>query len=266
MFDSPERKATLDKSLREAIRKITDPSLRAHYGEEIKRLRWDLFGTKPAQFQRKPGWNKAPMGATPGAKQSALAAVEGAVEDQLREAVILAVLVTHPSLIEQFEDQLEALDCTAPDHNALRTALLRNAGAEPVEMARQIGEQIGPAPLEKLMAQSHIQIVPAIRNPNDTEQAVLCVAEELAKLAAKRGAAREVSEAMQDIDHLVDEGLTWRLGQAAQARHKAETGQTEDKTEYETAPSGAKIKKDERSAFDALLEGIRFSKGANRPN
>ena len=180
--------------------------------------------------------------------------------------MILAVLLSYPDLIEQFEDQLEDLDCGDPDHAAIRTGLLRHQGASADALRDGIAAETGPDPLEKLMGQSHIRIIPAIRNQGDTEQAMMCVGEELAKLAAKRGAAREVSEAMQDIDHLVDEGLTWRLEQAAKARHRAEHGQTEDKTEYETAPTGAKIKKDERSAFDALLEGIRFSKGANRQN
>lgn len=44
VFDSPERKAALDKSLRAALKKIADPSIRTHYGEDIKRLREELFG------------------------------------------------------------------------------------------------------------------------------------------------------------------------------------------------------------------------------
>ena len=48
-FDSPERKATLDKTLRAALMRIKDPSIRGHYGEEIKRLRWELFGTRPGK-------------------------------------------------------------------------------------------------------------------------------------------------------------------------------------------------------------------------
>ena len=39
IFDSPERRAALDKSLREALRKIADPSLRRHYGDEVNQLR-----------------------------------------------------------------------------------------------------------------------------------------------------------------------------------------------------------------------------------
>jgi len=271
-FDSPERKASLDKQLREAIRKITDPGLRAHYGDEIKRLRWELFNARPAQNtarkqgtsrgqkSRGQGWNAAPMGATAGTKQSALAVTTGDVEDQLREAVILAVLLTHPGLVLQFEDALEDLECGLVDHGMIRDALLRNADCEPQMVRAEILGQIGAGPLEKLLSQSHIQIVPAIRHPSDTDQAMLCVAEELAKLEAKRGAQREVTEAMQDIGHLVDEGLTWRLSQAAEARNKAEHGQTEDKTEYDTAPSGARINRDERSAFDALLKEIGLSK------
>ncbi len=43
-FDSPERRAMLDKSLRETLRQIKDASIRGHYGAEIKRLREQLFG------------------------------------------------------------------------------------------------------------------------------------------------------------------------------------------------------------------------------
>ncbi|MCG6904138.1 MAG: DNA primase [Rhodobacter sp.] len=263
VFDSPERKASLDKSLREAIRKISDPSLRAHYGDEIKRLRWDLFGNRPAARSPATGaryaWPKAPQGATPGTKQSVLAH-SGEVEDQLREGVILAVLLTHPDLVGRFEAELEKLECSAPDHGAILTALLSCADSEAGDARDRIIAQIGRAPLEKLMDQSHIRIVPAVRNTTDTEQAVMCVAEELAKLEAKRGAAREIRDAVEDIDHLADEGLTWRLNQAALARHRALRGTNEDKTEYDIAPSGAKIKRDERSAFDALLHEIGFDK------
>ena len=33
---------------------------------------------------------------------------------------------------------------------------------------------------------------------------------------------------MQDIDGLVDEGLTWRITQATEARHRAERSQLQD--------------------------------------
>ena len=42
-FDSPERRAALDKTLRGHLARITDPSIKNHYAEEMKRLRLELF-------------------------------------------------------------------------------------------------------------------------------------------------------------------------------------------------------------------------------
>ncbi|RJL07680.1 DNA primase, partial [Paracoccus siganidrum] len=45
-FDSPERKAALDRRLQEAIARIPDELTRRHYAEEIRRKRWELFGKR----------------------------------------------------------------------------------------------------------------------------------------------------------------------------------------------------------------------------
>src|SRR6056297_982382 len=45
-YDSPERRAALDKALREKIKLIRDPSIRSHYGQAIKELRWQLFNPR----------------------------------------------------------------------------------------------------------------------------------------------------------------------------------------------------------------------------
>src|SRR5690606_4181229 len=42
-FDSPERKAALNKSLKTAIARIADPYIREYYTEEVKQLQWELF-------------------------------------------------------------------------------------------------------------------------------------------------------------------------------------------------------------------------------
>ena len=70
---------------------------------------------------------------------------------------------------------------------------------------------------------------------------VLAVAEELAKLAARRGARREIEEAIRDVEGLVDEGLTWRLGQATEALNQSELSGQDDRTEYDLGPNGARI-------------------------
>jgi DNA primase len=78
------------------------------------------------------------------------------------------------------------------------------------------------------MARPHVAIAPPVRHPKDHDLATLCLAEELAKLDAWRGARREIEEAVEDMTGLPDEGLTWRLAKAVEARHQSDrTGPAE---------------------------------------
>lgn len=232
VFDSPERRAALDKTLREAIRRIADPSVRAHYGEEIARLRRALFA--PAEPARSPGGfargrgrfrPAAPAEPLPGTRASLLAAPGGEVEDYLREAMILAIAITHPACLSRFEHALETLDLRDPGHARLRDALLA-AGGGGAGLREKLARSAGPE-LEKLFALAHVRIAPPVRDA-DPEFAATCLAEELARLEARRGAEAEIAEAMEDLTGLADEGLTWRLGQAAEARHRAERSKLDD--------------------------------------
>jgi len=273
VFDSPERRAALDKALREKIKLVKDPAIRGHYGEAIKDLRWELFraGRKLAPRKwgghgtGKGGWQHPNPPARQVTKSSLLAGV-GETEDSLREAVILATLIATPEVLVQFEPEIERLDCRDPDNARIRAAILHHASTQD-DLRAAVGREIGEAALEKLFGQSHVAISPAIRRAGDPDLARLCLAEELAKLNARRGHAREIAEAMEDMAGVADEGLTWRLGQAADALARAGRGDTEDKAEYETGANGARIKKEERTAFDRLLDQINYEKnGRNRPH
>ncbi len=255
VFDSPERRAALDKSLRAALGRIADKSLRGHYGEEIKRLRLELFGTGRRPPAARGPWKPKGPAVLPSTKSSLLAAAQGAVEDTLREAVILAGLVTHPALVERFESALERLDTATPEHERVRHALLMGGDRAAIAAAA------GPEALEKLFAPRHVQLAPAVRHRDDPEIAAQCIAEEIAKLAARRGATAEIEEAARDISELADEGLTWRLAQAAQARESAGRGGGEDRTDYEVAPNGVRLSREERSALEDVLRQAGLASG-----
>ncbi len=224
VFDSPERKAALDKSLRAALKRIADPSIRTHYGEDIKRLRLELFGQGGVRVPAFRGARFVPKGtplpASASARQSLLAQGH-AVEEVLREAVILASLILHPGLIHRFESALERLDLTGEDHNRLRALLLAHADEDAASLAEILRVEAGGA-LDALMRRPHVQIAPPLRNPADLDLATLCLAEEFAKLDAHRAARREIEDAVLDLTGLADEGLTWRLSKAAEARHRAD--------------------------------------------
>ena len=272
-FDSPERKAALDKALREKIMLIKDPSIRSHYGQAIKDMRWALFSpqrkgpAKRAQGGR--GWNprqdpwKRDVSPVAAARSSALAAA-ATDEDHVREAVILAALILAPQIAPDFETPLEQMDSRDPMHRDLQRSILRHLGAD--DLRSPIIADLGETPLEKLMGQNHVAISPVVRRQGDAEIARLCLAEEFAKLAARRGHIREIEDAVEDLNGVVDEGLTWRLAQASAAVDKAGRGDNEDKAEYAIGENGARMKKEEQSAFDQLLENIDFAKSRKRPN
>ena len=264
ILDSPERRAALDQALRAAIGKITDPGLRQHYSMEIKALRADLFapkgtGAAPARAQ---GWDRnrrrAPAGPTTAARQSMLAK-DAEIDGSLREAVILMVLVRHPELVAEFEADLERMDPAQPEARAVLAALLQTNGAARTEIEAIAGVDA----LEKLTALRHVAIQPSVRN-HDLVAARQCLTEELAKLVAWRGARAEIEEAVRDFDDLADEGLTWRVSQAAEAIDRAGRAASEDRATYDTGPNGARLKRDEKQAFDALLKEIGMD-GSKRP-
>ncbi|MBK5933189.1 DNA primase [Rhodovulum imhoffii] len=261
-LDSPERKAALERDLRKAVARIKDPAIRRHYGEELNRLRRALF--RPEWTPR--GKGRVPGAPRPGTRNSALVAASAQFGEDLREAVILATLITHPALILSFEAELERLEFRVPYHARLQAELLTCLGeSDPAVLRSRLEARLGAGPLEKLFASGHVQIAPPIRHPDDDEKARLCLAEELAKLAANRGAAREIAEAMEDMEGLADEGLTWRLGQAAQARNTAGRVKTENRGDFDVAPNGAQVDRGEREAFDRLVAQIRYDKARQRP-
>ncbi len=280
VFDSPERKAALDKSLREKIKLIRDPSIRSHYGQEIKDLRWDLFRPQKQRpdFRpvggRGPGKGKGGKGSPWGAPLAPLASTKAsalvAMSDEqvgmhLREAVILVALVDCPQLVETFETGLEAMRCDDPDHARLRDLLLRFGHAGQETLRDEISYSLGWETLENMKGQRHVAITPCIRNPGNVEMTRLTVAEELAKLDAARGLNEEIAEAVEDLSGPADEGVTWRLSEAARAADMARRSAQEDSNgEFDVGDNGMTMDRDERSALDALLGTIKYEKSKGR--
>lgn len=267
VFDSPERKAALDKTLREKIKLIRDPSIRAHYGQAIKDLRWQLFRPQKQGFgggkaRGKGGFIRpgAPMKAQATTKASVLVSADDAQQQYLREAVILASVVATPAVLDEFEDGLANLHCANDDMRFIRDLLLRQAHRGVVDLKPVIEEAMGPEGLDFLMGNPHVRIAPPVMKPGDVEVARLIIAEALRKLGSLAGHQAEVAEAVEVIGDVEDETVTWRLAQAADAMHKAPLMPEDDTTEFEVGDNGASIDKDERRALDVLMENISFTK------
>lgn len=272
VFDSPERKAALDKKLRATLSKIADPSIRSHYGEDIKSLRLKLFGREAQPFKE---WKPRGAGRTQGrfaprfdplrdnlpptasTKASLLGLGEDSLSEVLREKVILATLVTRPEMIAQFESQLDRTDFVGPGHARLRDLLLTHPDAPDL---RALAAEHLPGVVDALLAEPHVRNAPGMTDPDRTK-AEFAVAQDLFLLQAERGRRREIEEAALDIEGVVDEGLTWRLRKANEARAEAQRGPQDKSGEAVIAPNGVALDKDEIAAARRVFDSIRFEKG-----
>ncbi|WP_104017295.1 DNA primase [Roseovarius nitratireducens] len=263
-FDTPERKAALERTCREKAALIRDPSLRGYYERELKDLRWQLFNPRRQAPQAPRGrggsgkgkWTPPPETARAETRNSALVSGNAEQAVRLREEVILATLVCCPEVAEEFEAEIERLRCRDPDLAGLRAAILRHAGAGAETLRAQIGAEMGEDTLEKLLALPHVAIAPSVRHAGDRERATLTLREEFAKLAARAGMEAELREAVEDIGGLADETLTWRVAQAAEARNRAQRSEQEDRTVYDLGENGLRLDREEREAFAKLLRQL----------
>lgn len=279
VFDSPERRATLDKALRDAIRPITDASIKGHYGEILKDMRFQLFrpqrsGNGEARGGGRNGapkraWVPGPGGQgryqvaavpTAGLKASMIVSGDDNNADLMREAVVLAVLICNPGLALTFLPQLEGLHPRTEEHGALLHAILTHAEeVDAAALRENVIAMVGQEALDRLMSHPHVQIAPPVRRP-EADTAQMCLTEELAKLKARRGYGVELAEGVEALLAADDEKLTWRLRQAAEARNRATKAEAEDRTEFDVADNGLALSRSEREAFHALLSKINPQK------
>ena len=215
VFDSPERRATLERTLAEAVARIPDPATRDHYTAALKRKRYDLFA--PARTPRrergpggKPGREPAAGPPLPQTRASRLVAADPG--DALIEGMILALCARHPALVDQVEARLERIQPADAGRAALVHDLLSGRTSDP-----------GRRALDALLSDPHVRALPAISQPRtfgDEAQAVLLNA--LDRLEARRTQRDEIARAEAEIGGLADEGLTWRMTQSARARQHAD--------------------------------------------
>ena len=209
VFDSPERRAALDKALDEAVARVPDQATREHYARELKRKRWALFAPPRAEkgrFARRD----APQQPVPQTRASALVATDPG--EALIEAMILALCATHPALVARVESRLERLEPADPGRAALVHDLLAGSSSA-----------TGRAALDAILADPHVRCAPAISHPAgamDTAEPLLLNA--LDRIEAHRAARDEIARAEAEIQGLADEGLTWRVTQSARARLQAD--------------------------------------------
>ena len=261
-FDSPERRALLDKSLNDVIALIKENNLRNHYKDALFQARRQFFGK---QFIGKTGFkNTSTVMPQIDTKASFLvSADEKTASAKIRESTIVAVLIKFPDLIEIFYDELIMIDLVTPDCDMVLKELIKLDRNSTIKIKDQLNEKISSDKVDKLLGLSHLKILPCLRLKGTIEMGQQTLKEELAKLNSERGLSIEVDEINNIPPEEWHERDFSRLGMANNAKQRTVSSVQEDTINYEQAQNGLNINREERLKLDEIRSGISFNKKKN---
>ena len=258
-FDSPERRAGLDKSLSDVIALIKDKNLKNHYRDALFQARRQFFGRQNAgttEFKN----NSRLMPQSDTKSSFLVAADEKTVSAQIRESTVIAVLMNFPELIEIFYDELIMIDLASPDCDLILKELVKLDNGTKAEIKNELMEKIGGEKVEKLLSLSHLRVLPCLRIKGTIEMGQQTLREELAKLNSERGLSVEVDEINNTPPEEWHERDFSRLGMANNAKQRTVSSVQEDTINYEQAQNGLNINREERLKLDEIRKTISFDK------
>jgi len=139
VFDTPEKRAELESTLRGLVAKIRDETVRRHYQQDMRERVNTFFGPPPRPQRQDGRFQKGKAQGGPWGRGGAAAGGRLAVSESLarsamvkrsggdmplRAAVIAVALGNHPTLIEENFDRVERLDLDHPELRRLHAGLI----------------------------------------------------------------------------------------------------------------------------------------------
>ncbi|MDZ7824276.1 MAG: DNA primase [Ahrensia sp.] len=145
-FDTPERRAKLEQTMREITNQIADEAVRRHYGQDMRERIAAFFGTTPkaksggykndnASSYRNNIGTKGRIAVTNRLANSRMTKGDGdaltmqASDIAVREAAIISAVMYHPDLMLDAFDEFMAIEFEHRELAALRGAIIEAHGA-----------------------------------------------------------------------------------------------------------------------------------------
>ena len=208
-LDTPERRAALERRLKDAVQAIRDETLRRYYRDEIEaRLR----PLRPERtFERRrgappPGRPRPPAGlaASPLLARSALFA--GDAGESPREAMIVAVLAAHPELLQDHAEALAALDLAGREARAVRDALLACASEGQAAVPEVVGARLARAGMADAAERLSARVRPGDRWALDPHADPLRLQDALRQAVTLHRRARTLHSELQAAERALADG------------------------------------------------------------
>ncbi len=142
-FETPESKAGLEAALNARVDHIADRAVQNFYRDEMRRRLREAFWRGPpraaAAQSGPPGAGRYPSRPLrPGAPRPKPVAATGGPLQRVprppavvRQRILLATLINHPELLDEYLESLADIDISCPDLGALRRGLIAFATDEP---------------------------------------------------------------------------------------------------------------------------------------
>ena len=174
-FDTPERRAGLDRRVAEVTNAIGDPSVRKYYRQDLDERVAKLFapaqqnqsarrweGGRSGEPSRWQGKGRGRPGNRPGAREVLGASTARLATSQIvrgsrsalpsREALILLAVINHPWLLETHAEDLAALEFRHGDGDRLRRAILDASASHVPQTPAELRAAISARELGTLLA------------------------------------------------------------------------------------------------------------------
>ena len=160
--DTPERRASLQRSVEQRVAEIADPMVREYYRTEMRnrlnRMRrpeapaWQPGGGVRKPFRRPGDPEPAPFAAGSAARRSG----EG-LDGSRQERVLLGALIERPALLHILAEELASLPIGHPELVRLRSGLLDALSLVPSGVDPAADEAAGDPSLEAQLIVQHLE-------------------------------------------------------------------------------------------------------------
>ena len=160
--DTPERRASLQRSIEQRVAEIADPMVRDYYRTEMRnrlnRMRrpeapaWQPGGGARKPFRRPGDPEPAPFAAGSAARRAG----EG-LDGSRQERVLLGALIERPALLHVLAEELASMPISHPELARLRSGLLDALSLVPSGVDPAADEAAGDPSLEAQLIGQHLE-------------------------------------------------------------------------------------------------------------
>jgi DNA primase len=243
VFDTPERRAELEKTLRELTGRIRDESVRFHFQQDMRDRVQAFFGSSPGKRggpRTGDRDRRAGQGGRPGGAQARMPVSEGLARSAmvkrasgampLRETVLVVTLVNHPTLIEEQFETVEELELASADLRRIHKVIIDVHAHDPLPSRVALVEAIEREGLAETFGQAVAHIKRAYQWPALETAAVEDAREAFAQALHLQRSARTLHRELklaetalatdpteENYRHLIDVQAQFRDIQATEA-------------------------------------------------